>query len=59
MDKIKNQNGKLDVAWLDFKAAYDMIDRDLLLEKAGKVGIKGKMLKMIKGIYTKKPEMKL
>lgn len=50
-NKLKNKGKKLYAAFIDFKTAFDVIDRGLLIEKLKKIGINGKMLNMIRGIY--------
>lgn len=52
-NKIKNVGGKLYVAFVDFKAAFDKVDRDIMLEKLWKTGIKGEMHRMVRAIYAK------
>lgn len=49
--RLKNKRGKLYVAFVDLKAAFDSVNRELLMEKIWEVGIRGKMYKMIKEIY--------
>lgn len=50
-EKLKNRGGKINIAFIDFRKAFDTVDRDLLFKKIEKLGIKGKMLEFIKGIY--------
>uniref|UniRef100_T1IVY6 Reverse transcriptase domain-containing protein n=1 Tax=Strigamia maritima TaxID=126957 RepID=T1IVY6_STRMM len=45
------KKGKLYVLFLDFKVAFDSIDRTKLFEKIWKIGIRGHMFSMIKKIY--------
>lgn len=52
-NKLKMKGGKLYVAFVDFKAAFDMVDRDLLMRKLRRIGVTGRMLKMIGNIYEK------
>lgn len=47
-NKLKKQGGKLFVAFIDLKKAFDMVDRKLLFQKLEKRGVNGRMLKMIK-----------
>ena len=39
-------------AFIDFKKAYDSIDRDLLWQKLTRVGVKGKMLRAVQSRYN-------
>ena len=50
-NRIKKKGGKLYVAFVDFKAAFDKVNRKLMLRKIWEKGIKGKMHRMIRGIY--------
>ncbi|XP_015112551.1 uncharacterized protein LOC107038148 [Diachasma alloeum] len=50
-NRIKRPGGKLYVAFLDLKAAFDTVDRDLLMEKLWKLGIRGRFYDMVKSIY--------
>lgn len=50
-NKIKNKGGKLYAAFIDFKTTFDSVNRGVLLEKVERMGIKGKILEMLKGIY--------
>lgn len=50
-NKIKRKGGKLYGALIDFKTAFDSVNREKLFEKLEKIGIKGKVLGIIKGIY--------
>ena len=43
--------GKLFTAFVDFKAAYDTVDRDIMMEKLRKAGIKGRLYRIIEKIY--------
>ncbi|KAI4475723.1 hypothetical protein M0802_015052 [Mischocyttarus mexicanus] len=49
--KLKEKGGKLYVAFIDSRAAFDRVNRERLLEKLKRKGIGGRMLEMIKGIY--------
>lgn len=49
--RLKEKRGKLYVGFIDLKAAFDTVDRELLLEKLWNVGIKGRLYAMIKEIY--------
>lgn len=49
---MKRKGGKLHVIFIDFKTASDSVNWKRLFIKLEKKGIKGKMLKMIKGLYT-------
>lgn len=51
-NKLRMKGGKLYVGFVDFKTAFDVVDRKILVEKLGKLGMKGKMLNMIKRIYN-------
>ena len=39
-------------AFIDFKKAYDSIDRKLLWQKLIRVGVKGRMLRAVKSLYS-------
>ena len=39
-------------AFIDFKKAYDTINRNLLWNKLCNIGVNGKMLKAVKSLYT-------
>lgn len=49
--KLKIKRGKLYVAFVDFKAAFDSVDRKTLMGKIWKAGIRGRMYNMIREIY--------
>ena len=44
-------HGKLYVCFIDFKKAFDLIDRNTLWLILKKNGIRGKMYKAVKGMY--------
>ena len=46
------KRGKLYVAFIDFKKAFDTVDRNVLWECMKEEGISNKMIKMVKGIYN-------
>ena len=46
-----NNNKRLYVALVDFRKAYDLIDRDILWYKLIRYGIRGKVLNIIKSMY--------
>lgn len=50
-NRLKEKGGKLCVAFVDFKAAFDSIDRGKMLEKIWKRGIRGRMYRVISEIY--------
>ena len=37
--------------YIDFKKAFDLVDRDLLLVRLDEMGIKGRLLIMIQALY--------
>ena len=47
-----NKNERLFCAFVDFTKAFDFIVRDVLLFKLIKLGVRGKLLDIIKSIYT-------
>ena len=49
LNKFKN---KLYVCFVDFKSAFDSLDRDALFYKIEKKGIGGNFLKLIKDMYS-------
>ena len=52
VDKIvKNEKGKLFVAFIDFRKAYDRINRTLLFLKPQRLGIQGLFYNNIKALY--------
>ena len=52
VDKIvKNEKGKLFVAFIDFRKAYDRINRTLLFLKLQRLGIQGLFYNNIKALY--------
>ena len=46
-----NQGKKLYCAFVDFKKAFDFVNRDIIWYKLIKLGIRGKMLNIIKSMY--------
>ena len=50
-NKLKRKGGKLFTAFVDFKAAYDTVDTDIMMEKLRKPGIKGRLYRIIGKIY--------
>ena len=50
---VKKGKRKLFVAFIDFKKAYDTVDRDLLLKRLKHLGINGLFLKNIASMYEK------
>lgn len=50
--RLREKGGKLFVAFIDFRAAFDRVDRNLLIDKLEKKGIQGKMLGMIEKMYS-------
>ncbi len=51
--KYTKNKGKLYAAFIDFKKAYDLVNRDILLSNLQNYGIGGKMWASIKAIYSK------
>lgn len=49
---IARRGGKAYSAFVDFKAAFDTEERNLMMKKLYRIGIRGRMLKMIKTIYA-------
>ena len=52
IEKHLLKNTKLYVAFIDFKKAYDTVNRDILWIVLFRSGVRGKMLSMIRGIYA-------
>ena len=50
-NKLKKKRGKLFTAFVDFKAAYDTVGRDIMMEKLRKTRIKGRLYRSIGKIY--------
>lgn len=51
--KNMRERKKLHVAFIDLKAAFDTVDRKIMLEKLEKKGVKGRFLNFVKNIYDK------
>ena len=51
-NKCVQLNGSMFSAFIDFKKAYDSVDRDLLWGKLESMGIQGKILQCIKAMYS-------
>lgn len=49
---MSKSGGKLYVAFIDFKTAFDSIKRSKLWSVLGKLGVNGKLLNAIKGLYS-------
>ena len=49
--KLKRKKGRLYAAFIDFKPAFDTIDRKIMIEKLEKEHIKGRYLRWVKKIY--------
>lgn len=49
--RLKVPGGRLYVAFIDFKAAFDTVDRTILMEKLWRAGIRGRMHSMIREIH--------
>ena len=52
IEKHLLKHTKLYVAFIDFKKAYDTVNRDILWMVLYRSGVRGKMLRMIRGIYA-------
>ena len=50
---VKNEGKKLYTAFIDFKKAYDTVDRIVLLDHLKKLGINGLLLQNIEAMYYK------
>lgn len=48
---VKKGKGKLYTAFIDFKKAYDTVDRELLFERLMGLGINGVFLQNLKSMY--------
>ena len=48
---VLNQNKKLYCAFIDFTIAFDFVNRDILWYKLIKIGVRGKMLDIIRSMY--------
>ena len=53
IEKIFHKNGKLYAAFIDFKKAYDTVNRAKLLNKLKEIGVSGIFLRNIKALYSK------
>ena len=49
---VLNKNEKLYCAFVDFTKAFDFVVRDVLWYKLMKIGVRGKMLDIIRSMYT-------
>ncbi|XP_034935878.1 uncharacterized protein [Chelonus insularis] len=59
-NRLKVKRGKLYVAFIDFRAAFDTVDRQIMLKKVWSIGVRGKFHKLIREIYrTTKAEVKV
>lgn len=47
----KRKGGKLYACFIDFKTAFDSVDRKMLVKKLKEIGVRGRMLRIIKEIY--------
>lgn len=52
-NRLSEKGGRLYIAFVDFKAAFDKVDREIMLEKIWKKGIRGKSFGLIEKIYGK------
>ena len=52
IEKHLLKNTKLYVAFVDFQKAYDRVNRNVLWNVLFKTGIQGKMLKMLRAMYS-------
>lgn len=50
-NNLKERGGKVYAVFVDLKAAFDTVDRDLLLEKLWKIEIRARFYDMIRAIY--------
>lgn len=53
INKVLNNNDRLYCAFIDFKKAFDSVYRNGLWFKLNKLGISGKILRIIRDMYTK------
>ena len=53
IDKALRSKGKLYAAFIDFKKAYDTVNRAKLLKKLQEIGLSGTFLRNIKALYAK------
>ena len=50
-NEIKSSKGQLFATFIDFRKAFDYVDRDLLICKLAKLGVRGPMLTILKEIH--------
>ena len=50
---VKNEKGRLYAAFIDFKKAYDTVNRDFLLQRLKAVGMNGIFLRNIEAMYKR------
>lgn len=52
-NSIKREKGKLYACFVDFKTAFDAVDRRIMVKKLRKIGVKGRLLKAVEKIYKR------
>lgn len=50
-NRLQQKGGKLYTAFVDFKAAFDTVNRELMVTKLEKIRMKGRLRGMIEAIY--------
>lgn len=50
-NKLKRKKGKLYVGFVDFRTAFDSVNREVMVKKLEKIGVRGRFLGMIERIY--------
>ena len=50
--KCIEENGNVFCAFVDYKKAFDVVDRDLMVTRLEDSGVNGKMLELIRGMYS-------
>ena len=53
IDKTLQGKGKLYAAFIDFKKAYDTVNRGKLLKKLQEIGLSGTLFRNIRALYAK------
>lgn len=51
--KLRNKKDKLYLGFVDFRTAFDSVDREIMIKKLKRMAMKGKFLEMIRKIYRR------
>lgn len=50
--RLREKGGKLYACFVDFRTAFDAVDRRIMLGKLSKIGVRGRLFKVIERIYS-------